>query len=360
MDKELPNPKQSEEVDLGQLFKLIGNAFNSFFQFISNIFKAIYDVLLIIIIHIFKRLKWYIGAIVLGVVIGYFIDKNLPYLYGANMQVETKYNSARQVYENISFLNQLAAIDKDSVELAKLLEITPKEAASIKGFSIEPNIDENDKIKLFSDFRSQLDSLTRSTYTYKNYIEGLTYYSFENHQIEVKSLNKFIFQKINKSLAKELANNPYLEEIKEVTLKNLTLKEIALEEQTKALDSLKNTYLNIRKTESEKESIKPGSGTNLFLGENKQQNLIVDETKLVERQLDLNEEKLKVYTDLIENKYVVNIISEFPRAGYDIGKLTDKVKVMLPLLFVLITLLIFIGLGLKKYLKKAEERLFRN
>ena len=38
MSKELPQPQQSEEVDLGQLFKLIGNAFNRLIKFFSNIF----------------------------------------------------------------------------------------------------------------------------------------------------------------------------------------------------------------------------------------------------------------------------------------------------------------------------------
>jgi hypothetical protein len=359
MDKELPNPKQSEEVDLGQLFKLIGNAFDSLFKFITRIITGFYDLFLLLLIHIFKRIKWYVGVAFLGILIGHIIDKLSPFLYGANMQVETNYNSARQVYENINYLNQLAAVDKDSVELSKRLGISIKEASSIKGFTIKPNIDENDRMKLFSDFRAQLDSLTKSTYAYNDYIEGLTSYSFETHQIEVISTDKFIYPKINKSLGKELADNIYLNEIKEVTLKNLMLREVALEEQKMALDSLKTTYLNIRKAESEKESMKMGSGTNLFLGDNKEQNLIVDETKLVERILDLNDEKLIIYLDLVRSKYIVNVISQFPAAGYDIGKLSDKVKVRLPIAMVIITLLFFIGLGLKKYLQKAEERLFR-
>ena len=33
------NNASSEEVDLGQLFKLIGDAFNRLFRFIGNIFK---------------------------------------------------------------------------------------------------------------------------------------------------------------------------------------------------------------------------------------------------------------------------------------------------------------------------------
>ena len=35
MSKDLQQEPQSEEVDLGQLFKIIGNAFQRFFDFIS-------------------------------------------------------------------------------------------------------------------------------------------------------------------------------------------------------------------------------------------------------------------------------------------------------------------------------------
>jgi hypothetical protein len=34
--------QQDEEVDLGQLFVMIGNAFNRFFQFIASIFKNLF------------------------------------------------------------------------------------------------------------------------------------------------------------------------------------------------------------------------------------------------------------------------------------------------------------------------------
>jgi hypothetical protein len=357
MSKDLPQPQESEEVDLGQLFKLIGNMFDRFFKFIGSIFSKLYDVFLLLLIHLFKRLKWYVAVVLLGFVVGYFVDKNSEYLYGANMKIEANYNSTRQVYENISFLNQLAEVDRDSVELAKRLKITIPEAASIRGFSIEPNIDENDKMILFSDFRSQLDSLTKRTFTYNNYIEGLSSYSFKTHLIEVTSVDKFIYPKLNKTVANELVNNSYLNEIREVTIQNLNRKEKILNNQKKTLDSLRQMYLGIRELESKKEYPTSGAGTNLFLGDAQEQSLIVDETKLVERSLEFDNQKLEVYRDLIDKKYIINVISEFPAAGYDIGKLYKKAKFRLPLLFGLVILLMFIGVGLKRYLDKEEKRL---
>ena len=43
MSKDLPQPpqNQSDEVDLGQLFKLIGNAFDRFFKFIGSVFNKL-------------------------------------------------------------------------------------------------------------------------------------------------------------------------------------------------------------------------------------------------------------------------------------------------------------------------------
>src|SRR5690606_16711539 len=46
MSKNLPEPNTSEEVDLGQLFHLIGNAFNRLIAFIASIFKAIFSVVI--------------------------------------------------------------------------------------------------------------------------------------------------------------------------------------------------------------------------------------------------------------------------------------------------------------------------
>ena len=42
MSNKLPEQPNSEEVDLGQLFKLIGNAFNRFFKFIGSILNSFF------------------------------------------------------------------------------------------------------------------------------------------------------------------------------------------------------------------------------------------------------------------------------------------------------------------------------
>ncbi|MDC1365395.1 hypothetical protein N8258_03130, partial [Algibacter sp.] len=174
MSKDLQQEPQSEEVDLGQLFKLIGNAFQRFFDFIASIFKGAYKVILLLLIHIYKRIVWYAGALFIGVVVGFIVDKTSDKMYGANMFIETNFNSARQVYENVKQFHQLAYIDKDTLELAKRLNISPSEASKLKGFYLEPDLDENQMAQMYSAFYVRLDSLSRVTMTFDIYKESLT------------------------------------------------------------------------------------------------------------------------------------------------------------------------------------------
>ncbi len=354
MSKELPQPQPSEEVDLGQLFKLIGNAFDRFFKFIASIFIDIYKVILLLLIHFYKRMFWYVGAVAIGVIIGFIIDKNSDKLYGANMYIETNFNSARQVYENLKQFHQLANIDKDSLQLASRLNISVSEAAKLKGFYIEPDLDENTIAEMYSAFYTKLDSVSRLEMTYDRYKESLTPYNFDIHQIGVASTDKRIYKKIEKAFVLEISENTYLKELVEVNKINLDKKDEALLKQVQKTDSLVDEYLKIRINESNKELV-PGSGTNLYMGDAESSNLIVDESKIVEKRLELEAQRRQINQDKIEQQDVVNVLSSFPESGYDIREWYDKMKFLIPVILFSITLLVFAFLGLGKYLSKQSK-----
>ena len=354
MSKELPQPQPSEEVDLGQLFKLIGNAFDRFFKFIASIFIGIFKVLLMLLIHFYKRMIWYAGAIIIGVVVGFIIDKNSEKLYGANIFIETNFNSARQVYENITQFNQLANIDKDSVQLASRLNISVSEAAKLKGFYIEKDVDENTIAEMYSKFYTRLDSISRLEMTYDRYKESLTSYNFDIHRIGVASTDKRIYKKIEKAFIQQISDNTYLKGLVEVNKINLEKKDEALLKQVQKTDSLVNEYLKIRINESEKEMV-PGSGTNLYMGDAESSNLIVDESKIIEKRLELETQRRQVNQDKVEQNNVVNVLAGFPQSGYDIREWYDKMKLLIPLILFSTTLLVFAFLGLGKYLDKQSK-----
>ena len=145
-DNTQPTP-QNEEVDLGQLFKMIGNAFQKLFDFITLIFKSVFKVLILIIAHFYKRAKWYAIAGVLGLALGYYLENSAEKEYAANLFLETNFNSSRQVYEVIKEFYQLAAVDEDTLELSKRLNLTTLEASKLKGFYIEADRDETVLLK---------------------------------------------------------------------------------------------------------------------------------------------------------------------------------------------------------------------
>ncbi|WP_396602616.1 hypothetical protein [Algibacter sp. R77976] len=358
MSKELPQPQKSEEVDLGQLFNLLGNAFQKFFNFVASLLQSIYNVILIVLIHVYNRIKWYSIAIILGLIIGFVLDKMEGPLYGANSYIETNFGSAHQVYENLSYLHQLANVDNDSIELARKLNISVKDAATIKGVYMRPDIDENDRIKMFVDFKKGLDSLSRADYLYDDYVESLDYYSFKRHAIGVASTDKFIFQKLKLNFINAISNNEYLNDLKEVGIENYKRQKETIEIEKKEIDSLAIEYLKIRKNESNKEPI-AGTGTNLYMGNAQQSQLIVDESRLLTKKYLLEAKKRQINVDLIKGRNVVNVISEFPDAGYDMSEWTDKMKIMLPIIFFVITFFGFILYGLGKYLSEQDKKLHK-
>ncbi|MFH4969247.1 hypothetical protein V8G61_13660 [Gaetbulibacter sp. M240] len=355
MSKENQQPQASEEVDLGQLFKLIGNAFDRFFKFIASIFIGLYKVVLLFLIHIYKRFVWYAGAILIGTIAGFIIDMNSDKMYGANMFIETNFNSARQVYENVKQFHQLAEVDKDTVELAKRFNISPTEAAKLKGFYIEPDLDENKIAEMYSEFYLRLDSLSRATMTFDIYKASLNSFNFKVHRIGVASTDKTIYKKIEKYFTEELANNSYLEDLLEVNTQNLERRDKTLLEQVRKTDSLVDAYLTIRINESNKEPI-PGSGTNLYMGDAESGNLVVDESKIIEKRLNLENQRLQVNLEKVEQQSVVNVLAGFPKTGYDISKWHEKMKFTLPIALFSLTFLLFLFFGIGNYLEKESKQ----
>lgn len=137
-----PQPA-SEEIDLGQLFQLIGNAFKKLFTFIGNIFKGIFHFIMLFLIFIQKHFIKFVIAGVVGIGLGVYLDLRKQDVFVSYMVVEPNFNSVQQLYNNIGFYNELAKA-QDSITLANALRITTKEAASIKKFEIESFSDETE------------------------------------------------------------------------------------------------------------------------------------------------------------------------------------------------------------------------
>ena len=357
MSENLPKqPQQSSgDVDLGQLFKLIGNAFDRFFKFIASIFNGVFKLIILILSHFYKRYIWYVGAVVIGVIGGYVMDKNSKTYYGVNMTIQTNLYSARQVYENMAEFHQMASIDKDTIELAERFNISPREASKLKGFYIEPVINDNAIAKQYSDFYLILDSLSRLDMTYDRYKASLEIADHKIHKIGVLATDKFIFKKIEKGFIKELSENAYLNELQKENIRILKKSDEVLKRQVQITDSLIKKYLNIRINESSKKKIS-NSGTNIYMSDSKSSGLLVDESLVLEQRLEYENQRRTIDSALAIQKKVVNVLADFPKSGYEDGQWHSKKRYTLPLKLFVLVAFIFMFMGLGRYIKTQENK----
>jgi hypothetical protein len=348
MSTDKPQPQQSEEVDLGQLFKLIGNAFSRFFNFIGSIFKGLFQIIISFLIFIQKHLIKFVVIGILGLIIGVYLDIKKEPRYISSMVLEPNFNSVQQLYNNINFYNELAG-SKDSTALAEALNISEKEAVFIKGFTVESYSDENQKVQLFDKFVRSLDTTTQKAIDMKAYLENFNSLDARFHTVSVLASDNSIAKKIQPSIINSISRNDYFNLQKGISDINIELQDSLYTKQIKEIDSLQSLYKKVMLKEAEH----PIGGTNISLGEsgakeNKELSLINKMEELKRRLVELNEERAN-------KSSILNVISDFPRKGVQIKGLLNSNKFRIPFLFLSLTLLFFALLSINNYLKNYKK-----
>tara|TARA_R110000868_G_scaffold85549_2_gene240613 strand:+ start:350 stop:1402 length:1053 start_codon:yes stop_codon:yes gene_type:complete len=350
MNKELPQPQQSEEVDLGQLFKLIGNAFNRFFRFIASIFIGIFHVIILFLIFLQKHFIKFAVIGIIGLATGIYIDLIKETKYISTMVVEPNFNSVQQLYNNVSFYNELAGT-QDSIALSEAFNISKNEAASIKEFKVESYSDENQKVQLFDKFVRSLDTTTQKTIDMEAYLKNFNSLDARFHTISVIATNNSIAKKIQTSIINSISRNDYFNLQKNISDINIKLQDSIYKKQIIEIDSLQLLYKRVML----KEADRPMEGTSISLGENgakdnKELALInkMDELKL--SLVELNEERAN-------KSSILNVISDFPRKGVEVKGILNSYKLLVPSILLGVTLFVLLLISLNTYLKnyKKEE-----
>lgn len=342
------NQNTSDEIDLGQLFQMIGRGFQKFFNFIGSIFKGIFHVVLLFLLFIQKNIIVLGIAVVVGGIGGYLLDMMTPDRYVSKMVVEPNFNSVQQLYNNISFYNDLAEA-QDSVALATALNITEHEAASIKEIFVDSYSDENQKIKLFDEFVRELDTTTQKTIDFENYLKNFNSLDARFHQISVISTDNRVAKKMQPAIIGSISVNDYFKLQKRINDENLALQDTIYRNQLKEIDSLQSLY----KTVLVKEADKPMQGTSINMGEsgkntNRELALVQEKDILKEKLVELNEERANKST-------IINVISDFPTRGVQQKGIWKSYKFKMPLLLLALAIGILGLLELNRFLKTYNK-----
>lgn len=343
-----PNNTPSEEIDLGQLFQLIGKAFQKFFRFIGNIFKGIFHIVILFLLFLQKHFIKFVIVAVVGLALGIYLDMAKKPKYISTMVVEPNFNSVQQLYNNINFYNELAQAE-DSTALADVLGISPHEASFIKKFEVESYSDENQKVQLFDKFVRSLDSTTKRAIDMEKFLRNFNSMDARFHTITVSATNNTIAKKIQASIIGSISRNDYFKLQQSINDINISLQDSLYKKQLMEVDSLQQLYKRVMIKEAEK----PMQGTSINLGEggsteNKDLALINQVNLLREKLVLLNQERAN-------KSSILNVISAFPRNGVEVKGVLNSYKFWIPIGLIGITLIVLSLLDLNTYLKKYKK-----
>jgi len=336
-----------EEVDLGSLFKIIGKGFQNLFNFIGNIFKGIFHFFISILIFLKDNIVKIGIAAFIGFAIGVFIQVKSADKYESQMLVQPNFKSANQLYNNISYYNDLVK-QKDTANIQKTFKIDKETAASLKKFTIEPIINENDIINSYNDFILDVDTTTVKSYNFQDFKASFSLLDYKIHKINVVSEKNDVFNKLDEVILSSVIKNKYFNRVKELTNENLNRTDSLLRTNLAQIDSLRVVYTKVMLEEAKKQN----SGTSIDLGGKMR---TTKELELFETNRKINAELENIVKDKSEKYEVINVISNFQPIGSEIKGVTRNIAFQLSVLGALAMIFILLLIKINSYLNNYKK-----
>jgi hypothetical protein len=335
-----------EEVDLGSLFVLIGKGFSNFFNFIGNIFKGFFHVLISILIFFkINSVKISVAALI-GLMPGIFFQMKKEKTYASSLLVEPNFKSASQLYNNVNYYNDLVE-QQDTLGLETTFKLDKETAASLKEFTIEPVKNENDIINAYNAFI--LDTATVSRYGFDQFKKSFRMLDYRIHEIRVVSEKNDVFEKLDEVILSSVFKNKYFNRVKELSNENINRTDSLLRQNLNQVDAMRKVYMEVMLAEANKQE---SNGTNIDLGSGKR---ATKELDLFETNRQLNAE----LTDIVSEKYntydVINIISNFQPIGSEVGGIIESAAFKFPVFGALLMVLVLVFLNINKYLSNYKK-----
>lgn len=332
----------NEEVDLGSLFKIIGQGIQTLFATIVLGFKELFHYFILLLIF-FRNHAIKLGlATLIGAGLGLFLDMTKPEVFSSTMIVQPNFKSTQQLYNNINFYHELVK-QKDSSELAAVLGISPYEASKLKGFLIEPIKNENEKLELFDNFIESVDTTTVKNIDIKEFKRNFTIYDYKYHKIKVRSELNTIYDQISHPIINSIVNNNYFKNQKQVNDENLLVNEQLLKRSLVEIDTLRKIYNEVLI----KEANKIESGTTITLAQGVKK---TEEIELFDESLELNEELIENNKEKANTTEILNVVSSFNSVGTKERSLLKKYTILLGAAFFGFMLLLILGRQVNSFL----------
>lgn len=352
MSKDLQKPeKQSEEVDLGQLFKAIGNMFERLFNFIKSIFLGVFKLLVLALKPVVENIK--ILSVILGVctLTGYVWDTMKKDLYYSQMLVKPHFESKYKLSDNVNYFNALIQ-ESNISELKTIFEIDSTDAKALVGFKMDIGPETpNDLLVEYNEYINSIDSVLASTTDYDTYVENRDILGGSVFSIEAQAEKKDVFIELEKGFKKTFENE-YSKKLKRIRDSTILIKKESYFRELNRIDSLQKIYLEVIQNESQKENTSSLGVNGTFPLQleripTREYELFQEERKIREMIRDLDEE-------LIEESVFFDILSGFEQVGSKRNSLLSKKIVTLPLLVFSGIILAFCSIKAFTFIREYE------
>lgn len=315
---------QDQEIDLGQVFKKIGD----FYQLILD---KIFD----FILFLKKNIIVIIVLFILGAGLGYYLDKDSK-IYDHEIIVLPNFGSTDYLYSKVnlleskrkekdtSFLNKLGFIDKNDfkkIEIEPIIDVYQFIDSKESNFGL---------IKLMAE-DGDLQKIIKDDVTSKNY---------PFHVIKIKTASIITSDKIKTSILKYLNNSDYFKVIQNQSIENLKSKIVTNDETVIQIDNLLNDFAKTSSSNQKSDKL-------VYYNENNQLNDIIKTKEELIKEQGYNRINL-VNSDKIIKDINISINSR------NTDGLSGKMKLILPFLFILIFL--FINSFMSFYKRQINKR----
>ncbi|MDP2686902.1 MAG: hypothetical protein Q8O62_06755 [Aequorivita sp.] len=317
----------SEEVDLGTIFGKVREGYHGMLiSFYSGIQFLLRNWILIL------------GIIILGVVIGYFLDNKKNSSNETTLLVQINFGSANYVYDAIDQLN--VKIQESDTKFLEENGFLVDGVNAVTSATIEPIVNIMDILKnttgndgyiqaVFEQSKFEDDLLTSEVFIPE----------YKNHRILVTS-NEDDTELVLNSLLQYLNNNTILNKIKDVTIENTKTIIEKNQNSISYIDSIMKVYgtpieNNIQPSQIYYNSYEVNNG-NIHL--------------IVQQKTSLLEENEELEIELIKYDHIVELLNK-PKLQIKKGILTNKI-VLIPVVFILLFILLAF---LKRFYLKAKR-----
>lgn len=348
------NTQPNEEVDLGQLFKMIGNAFSRLFQFIGSIFNQLFLAFVWVVFFLRKRAVIFLAVAAVGLAIGFYLDKTSPPVYRSSITVKQNYPTGENLYGSINYYNGLLE-DTDYAVLARVLGVKEEISKDIVEFEVDPIITDNDRVLMFDRYITGLDSLAASKVEYEEFIKNIEDYKHRNQQISIKSKTRANFKAVFSNIVENINSNPFFKNEQTKDILELKQSKAALEQALAQSDSLQRTYKRVLEQQMATRTSSEIGIT--FEGDNDKEK--TREFDLYKNDIELRKELVDINRKLSDKENIIDTISSKQESGFVDNtrnfyglKLSTKFYYLVVLTF--LSLVVLLGIEFLKFLDKYK------